>query len=1266
MKVKMIAVVAALAGVVFAHAAGFDGKALTTNDWFDASFTAGTVDTVIAQGTATGITLGAGSWTAVPVTGTAKIASDADAGGEATLLSIEAPGEELTFTPVALSETNGMETLVVNFKAEAVDSLTPPEGGAQGAFAIYSADGTAHSLAAYVSDGSSGVWTNLVYANAADLTNVWVVLTMDFATVDSVRYVRYSITPPAGSLTVLADSEGTEWFRSANASAKVVDSVSFSGIGSVRTFSGDSLDEAVVNVASYNNVSYATVADAIAAGVSDSWANGNVTLLANASWTPSGAGTYLIDVGVYVLTIDEGANYTVDGTSYVVSGFKYWWQSNVASNGVYYFLTAGNWKKANGETLTVADNGTGYPGSGDLAIIDTASTIYINGDIASDIAALATASLINWSSTDRTISGGIDVGEDVTLTLQSQNAKKIIASGRLSGSGTLYCKAISKDYSGVDMSGDTSAFVGTVNFYVDGGSRYCRIIDAKAANNANSTWNISTVDGSKVTDYTRGANYTALKVENSTFTFGALNAQFFSTESSKRANIVIGGKNKDSSLKGRFDTNNNNYTNSVYWVDPSSTLTFGMTNAYILAVTGGGAVTVADSGSVPASFGSHTQGGIYLNGDGGYLTMTEDDVLNASIASAVKAVDAGAVFGITNSAPVELDLSGKSALLLGKKFGKKGDGDLTVTGISTHGDVSVAGGSLATAATTLGGVTLAADTVLSVSAGTTIASLDSASGAKLAVDVTSLVESNDAQDVVTVTGGADLTDIVTLATNDTCYAYSFSGLETGNVKVTVSRKPEVFVWQGGSGSSWATPANWTLGGATATIVPGAVDTAQFDTAASISLAGNYDISNIVIKADVTISGGSTRYLKGISELQSVTPDGASRAPRIILDNAGLQSRDIYDNPVTWLADVEVVGTCELRAYTANTGSNPSSIRYNGNLHGSGSLKCWASGGSNRRSGVVLGGDNGDFNGSIEIQSGNIGSPGSTRTAPFFGAVTAGSSNAVWTITGNDNVKDSLTDMRALKGTESAPNKLYFGALNGAWRVFTNDSKGDYYDHYIEFVIGGANQDCTFNPLFSRANNAERCDSKVSIRKVGNGKLTIVGESDMTSVYAYYVDGGTLEFTYNHCLTSYSSNTPGPLAFGGGTLAFANSYTNNLASAEADPDESIKDVSSYVKNSTGPISVCFAEGQTSTWATALAASNTGGLVKKGAGTLTLSQKPLYTGDTYLDGGTLKIVDTWDGKVRTHEKGKSVYVDTTSTPGYKTFTLGHRRSVMIIVQ
>ena len=69
------------------HAAGFDGKSLTTNDWFDVGFSGVAADTAITAGSTIGITLGAGSWTAVPTSGEAVVLS----GGT---LSIDADSDE--------------------------------------------------------------------------------------------------------------------------------------------------------------------------------------------------------------------------------------------------------------------------------------------------------------------------------------------------------------------------------------------------------------------------------------------------------------------------------------------------------------------------------------------------------------------------------------------------------------------------------------------------------------------------------------------------------------------------------------------------------------------------------------------------------------------------------------------------------------------------------------------------------------------------------------------------------------------------------------------------------------------------------------------------------------------------------------------------------------------------------------------------------------------------------------------------------------------
>lgn len=299
---KLLALAASLGGAFCAFAAGFDGKSLTTNDWFDADFTTAlTVDSEVVLNSTTGIVRGAGSWTAVPTEGTAKIVADTDAGGEATMLSVDAADEELEFTPAGLSEPTGMETVSATVKGAAGGELPTMAGDIQAAFTIYD-NGTAAVPCGYTSDG----WTNLVYSGEmTGLTNAWYTLSFDFANVDDVRYVRYAVVPNGGSRIVLADSEGTMWFRAAS-NATTVTSISFSGTGDVRSFGGDSLT--VTGAAMYDGIGYDTVGEAVAAGLADGFAAGSVKLLANASWSPAKPGSVQIDTNGFALTLPASSS----------------------------------------------------------------------------------------------------------------------------------------------------------------------------------------------------------------------------------------------------------------------------------------------------------------------------------------------------------------------------------------------------------------------------------------------------------------------------------------------------------------------------------------------------------------------------------------------------------------------------------------------------------------------------------------------------------------------------------------------------------------------------------------------------------------------------------------------------------------------------------------------------------------------------------------------------------------------------------------------
>ena len=255
---KVLAALVALCGALCACAAGFDGKNLVTNDWFDASFISCAVDTQITTNTSTGITRGAGMWTEAPTNGTATIVADADAGGGATCLSLNAPGELLKFTPAPFSVTSGMETVVAEFKADAIDSLPDLPETAQGGFTVYMDANDVLSAKGWTSTG----WTTLSSAPVDSLTNQWVTVYLDFATVNNVRYVRYSVKPATGSLSILTDEGGNSWFQ-ARTNATTVSAVAFSGVATCRTFSGDSLEE--VMVAEVNGVQYPSVSAAVAA-----------------------------------------------------------------------------------------------------------------------------------------------------------------------------------------------------------------------------------------------------------------------------------------------------------------------------------------------------------------------------------------------------------------------------------------------------------------------------------------------------------------------------------------------------------------------------------------------------------------------------------------------------------------------------------------------------------------------------------------------------------------------------------------------------------------------------------------------------------------------------------------------------------------------------------------------------------------------------------------------------------------------------------------
>lgn len=123
----------------------------------------------------------------------------------------------------------------------------------------------------------------------------------------------------------------------------------------------------------------------------------------------------------------------------------------------------------------------------------------------------------------------------------------------------------------------------------------------------------------------------------------------------------------------------------------------------------------------------------------------------------------------------------------------------------------------------------------------------------------------------------------------------------------------------------------------------------------------------------------------------------------------------------------------------------------------------------------------------------------------------------------------------------------------------------------------------------------------SLNKTGAGTVTLSGANSYTG--GTTIAAGTLVAN-----NAVALGTAGNIAFTGGTLRYGTGVST--------------DYSARIVNGTGAIAVD-TNGNNVTYAAALAGTNTGGLTKTGAGTLTLSAANAYTGATTVSAGTLNL-------------------------------------------
>ena len=488
--------------------------------------------------------------------------------------------------------------------------------------------------------------------------------------------------------------------------------------------------------------------------------------------------------------------------------------------------------------------------------------------------------------------------------------------------------------------------------------------------------------------------------------------------------------------------------------------------------------------------------------------------------------------------------------------------DSNVGGLVKRGDGTLT----LSAAPAYSGTTTVAGGVLVVPQDTVISEL-SCAGGKLTVPLADNEADTPVLTIASLAAGTTVEDLEeAVAVNGV--SISVEAGEGGYI-VKATRTAQTLTWTGAVDTNWTTPGNWSIGGEITSLVPAESDTVVFPALAEnapawqVALSATPTVTNVTANGAVTLTGALIRTEK-VEGTATIT----------LGDGAGFRTYDYYDAVMTISADLEANGSAEhpneIRGYYTTKSGSPdkggTSITFTGNLTGTGTLKIIGC-----RCANALSGDYTAFAGHLWVVNDGV-----ARNKTYLESASATSSNAVWTV---------YNDSSDGKFLRFGGQTVYFGALNGT--VYQSTT---YYNNIFE--IGAANVDCAFGGKLGATQQSH-------ITKVGTATLTFSGSDMGNLVVKDGVFAALKEDSFPKTSITFADK--------GG---FFDPVTNTV------------DFAAKLVNSTmAPIGLLVTNDLT---IGEIPASNTAGLTKKGAGTLTLSAAPKYTGWTTVEEGELIVL------------------------------------------